>query len=141
MKRKRLLLFLGCSVSILLAGYATLRLTAPRDRINQENIEKICKEMSEKEVESILGVPAGVYSSIDRTGLYESKGWYIFVGSDLIQSGGGKEWVGRDVTVLINFDEHGRVSHIMKGRTKSSLAQEGAGIDLLAKLRRWLGMQ
>jgi hypothetical protein len=55
MKHKRLLLILGGLAAVLLAGYGTLRLTAPRPKLTLENIEAIDDGMTEQEVEKILG--------------------------------------------------------------------------------------
>ena len=63
MKHKRLLLILGCLMSVLLAGYVTLRLSAPRHRITADNIQAIRAGMTAKEVEEILGAPPGYYCS------------------------------------------------------------------------------
>ena len=54
MKHKRLLLFFGCLAAVLLAGYGTLRLTAPRHRITPENIRSIKRGMTEKEAEELM---------------------------------------------------------------------------------------
>ena len=63
MKRKHLLLILVCLAVMLLAGYATLRLTAPNHRITRKNLKAIEFGMAEREVEEIFGVPAGDYSA------------------------------------------------------------------------------
>jgi len=52
MKRKRLLLILGCLAGVLLAGYSTLWLTASRQHITEENIQAIKMGMTEAEVEA-----------------------------------------------------------------------------------------
>ena len=62
-KRKRLLLMLACLAAVLLAGYGTLRLTAARHNITDESIQAIQEGMTEKEVETVLGGRAGVYTS------------------------------------------------------------------------------
>src|SRR5579859_6594788 len=93
--RKRLLLFLVCLVSVLLAGYVTLRLTAPpKHRITWDNICAIKKGMTQEEVESILGVPAGVYSSRPRVGLYPEQ---------VFDNCSGKEWAIGSKTVTYDF--------------------------------------
>jgi hypothetical protein len=53
---------------VLLAGYATLWLTAPRHRITAKNIEAIQEAgarggITKGKIEEIFGVPAGNYSS------------------------------------------------------------------------------
>jgi hypothetical protein len=153
MMRKRLLLILGCVASVLLAGYLTLRLTAPqRHRITKENVEAIQKGMTEEEVDAILGVPAGVYSSGIRTGyplfdsimedhgvpdgcFYTDGDGIIFIPIELVQKRGGKEWAGDDACVYVRFDETGRVAE-----TKRGLVFRLWNESFLTKLRRWMGM-
>jgi hypothetical protein len=145
MMRKRLLLILGCLASMLLAGYVTLRLTAPRHRITKETIEKIQKGMTEEEIEAVFGVPAGVYGKGALTGVYAVApppgtpqllgltGKHF--GLELIVFERGKEWVGEDVCVYCRFDEASRVQEIHRGNVVP-----GGNESFLAKLRRWLGI-
>lgn len=147
MKRKRLLLILGCLASVLLAGYVTLRLTAPRHRITGENIEAIREGMTEEEVEAILGAPAGDYSSKQTGGQFPEieiiiiphrrsrPEWKIITGPDLVKSRGGKYWVGEATGVWVRFDEAGQVAEILPGWSIPS-----GNESFLTKLRRWLGM-
>jgi len=140
-KRKRLLLIFASLAAVLLAGYGSLRLTAPRHRITEENFEAIQKGMTEEEVEAILGVPAGVYVSGARTGWYrlsEGRGFSL-KGPVLIWLFGGnewvaKEWVAKEISVVVWFHKDGRVAQTCKGWTESG------NEPFLAKLRRWLGM-
>jgi len=155
MNRKRLLLILGCLGLLLLAGYATLWLTAPRHRITEENIEAIKEGMTEKEVEAILGAQAGDYSSKQTGGQFAEIEVIIipapraqpvgktrsiftgFTGPDFVKSrGGGKYWVGEETGVWVRFDEAGRVAEIWPG-----LSTPSGNESFLDKLRRWLGMQ
>ncbi len=84
--------------------------------------------MTEKEVEGILGVPAGVYAS-------GAKGYYVPVPWPgtiwLDRSAGGKEWVGENCSACITFDGNGRVDEIYMAMTINE--------SFLPKLRRWLG--
>jgi hypothetical protein len=139
MMRKRLLLILGCLVSVLLAGYGTLRLTAPpQHRITEENIAAIKLGMTEKQVEAILGGPAGIYAFGAVTGHYP---WPMhcsppITGLDLAKETGGKgkEWVAKDISIFVLFDGEGRVRRTIEGRSE-------IGTDsFLDKIRRWLGM-
>jgi outer membrane protein assembly factor BamE (lipoprotein component of BamABCDE complex) len=141
--RKRLLILLVCLISVLLAGYVTLRLTAPRHRITEENFAAIQKGMTEEEVEAILGAPAGVYGSGDKTGNYfvritriPREGFTFRSGLDLIRTRGGKEWVGEAISVYIIFDETGGVKEALGGFFLHNVPE-----SFLAKLRRWVGIQ
>jgi hypothetical protein len=153
MKRKTLLLILGSLAAVLLAGYGTLRLTAPRHRITDENFAAIQKGMTEAEVEAILGVPAGVYSSKGNTGFYgpplapfmgfggssieKEPIWGEFLlgsGSFLVQTLGGKEWVGEDLCVYVRFEAERVVA------TRCGEIIPSTDVSFLAKLRRWFGM-
>lgn len=131
--RKRLLLILGCLVAVLLAGYLTLWLTAPRHHITEENVAAIKEGMTEGEVEAILGVKAGDYSSKQTGGQFEDIGT---TGPDIVKSRGGKYWVGEETGVWVRFDEAGQVADIWPGFFIPS-----GNESLLAKLRRWLGIQ
>jgi hypothetical protein len=137
MKCKRLLLILACVAAILLAGYGTLRLTAPPHRITWESIERIQEGMSEANVECILGVPAGDYSSTEHGATFVlGEGGYrrqVVQGRDLLQ-GGAKVWVGDRGAVWLTFDASKRVSGIRIGLVESEES-------FLDKLRRWLGME
>jgi len=150
-KRKRLLLVFGCLAGVLLAGYATLRLTAPRHEINEKNIEAIKRGMTEEKVVAILCAPAGVYSAKAGTGHYpifatlemgqkipfiiHGDGTVYFEGKGLISEWGGKEWVGEEICIYVRFDENGRVTETLKGLVFPQWDE-----SFLAKLRRWLGM-
>ncbi|HMF16621.1 MAG TPA: hypothetical protein VKE98_05405 [Gemmataceae bacterium] len=145
-KRKRLLLMFGCLAAVLFVGYVALLLTRPRHRITQENVEAIEIGMLEKEVEAILGGPAGDYSA-------NRNGGQIFVFSantdvknldivdwpvtadDMVKKRGGKFWVADETGVWVHFDESGRVDDMMHGWVYIFTSE-----PFLAKLRRWLGM-
>jgi hypothetical protein len=132
MKRKRLLLIFACVAALLLAGYLALRLTAQRHRITLENTRAIEKGMSESEVEGILGVRAGDYSSNKPGGtfLYHQE---AVTGIDLVRMRGGKFWASDETSVWLRFDDAGRVAEVFCG---SYYEQE----SLLDKIRDWLGM-
>jgi len=138
MKRKRLMLIIVCLAAVLLAGYVTLWLAAPKHRITWDNICDIKKGMTQEEVENVLGVPPGIYSSYP-TGHYvfSDKLWGKLgpaTGKDFIKKFGGKEWVRDGVSAYVLFDENGRAADIQGG-----LCLVG-NESFLAKLRRWLGM-
>jgi outer membrane protein assembly factor BamE (lipoprotein component of BamABCDE complex) len=140
-KCRRWLLIFGCLGAILLAGYLTLWLTAPKHRINEHNIAAIDFGMSEKEVEEIFGVPAGDYSTKDEHWLYiqektRIKDGLIRIHVDILaKDPDGKFWKGDESSVWLRFDEAGKVADIW-----SSWEGPNADQSFLAKLRRWLGM-
>jgi outer membrane protein assembly factor BamE (lipoprotein component of BamABCDE complex) len=139
MKRKRLLLILGCLAAGLLAVFWTLPLkTFRNDKITLGSREKIRVGMTEREVETILGGPAGVYAPVRNTGEYCVSGFTpssvaMVSGKNLIQRQGGKEWVGETTAFLVQFDQNGKVSTFMAGL---AIPNE----SFLDKLRRWLGL-
>jgi hypothetical protein len=140
MKRKRLLLIVGCLAAVLLAGYVTLWLTAPKQhRITQENISRIHKGMTEEAVEAVFGVPAGVYGKDGGSGGYFIPGvsWNIS-GQELIKRQGGKEWVGEDCALYVRFDDVGCVQEM---RGSVFVQRDGRHESFLDNLRRWLGME
>jgi hypothetical protein len=140
-KRKRIALILGCLAAVLLAGYGTLRLTASRHRITMRNVSAIDFG---KEVEGILGVSAGDYTTRDHLDWYmqektETKnglpgGIPCQSGVFLAKEPGGKFWKGNETSVWIRFDETGKVREIW-----SSIFPNEDG-SFFGKLRRWLGM-
>jgi hypothetical protein len=132
-KRKRPLLVFGCLAAALLAGYVALWLTAPRHRISPDNILLIQRGMSEKQVEGVFGVPAGVYAS-GASGLYVPATYFNHMGW-VDRSAWGKEWVGEEISCSITFNE-GKVDEVYWAFT-ISIENE----SFLAKLRRWLGIQ
>jgi hypothetical protein len=139
MKRKRLLLILGCLATVLLAGYGTLRLMAPQHRITKENIAAIKEGMTEAEVQALLGVPAGDYSSKQTGGVFilGDRPWAdsFFAGPDIVERDGGKFWVGDETSVWVRFDDVGQVVVVWPGRFIAN-----GNESFLTKLRRWLGM-
>jgi len=129
MKHKRLLLIVGCLATVLVAGYVTLRLSAPGHRITEKSFSAIQKGMTEEEVEAVLGAKAGVVTG--RTGIY-ARMWGAS-GIEMIKNHGGKEWVGENVSVYVRFDEAGRAKDVLLGDVPGEES-------FLGKLRRWLGM-
>jgi len=146
MKRKHLLLNLVCLAVMLLAGYATLRLTAPNHRITRKNLKAIEFGMAEREVEEIFGVPAGDYSA--KKGGSVGYEWYVKE-KTAVKKGGNcipvtflardpraKFWTADETSAWIRFDEAGKVIEIWSSSPGASVGQ-----SFLAKLRRWLGME
>jgi hypothetical protein len=132
MTRKRLLLIIAAMVAVLAAGSVALRLAAPRHRITLENTRTIQRGMTEKEIEEILGVRAGDYSSTKPGGtfLYHQQ---AVTGMELVRMRGGKFWASDETSVWLRFDDAGRVAEVFCG---SYYEQD----SLLDKIRDWLGM-
>jgi hypothetical protein len=120
--RKRLLLLLGCGVFVLLVVW----LTFPRYRINRESFKQIEVGMTEREVESLLGGPAGNHSG------------YIIIhgGRHMALESLGKEtaeirtWVGDEAVIVLGFNKQGAVVW----KQLIGMARE----PLVDKIRRWL---
>src|SRR6516162_5242439 len=137
MKHKRLLLILGCLMSVLLAGYVTLRLSAPRHRITADNIQAIRAGMTAKEVEEILGAPPGYYCSrkdeeviaVIAPGCLEAPTTTM----ELERTSDRKFWVSDEGGIWIRLREDGKVATVIR------LSVPNAEETFLAKLRRWLG--
>ena len=81
--------------------------------------------MTEKEVEIILGAPAGNYSSLDSLEAADLLGCY--------DRPGDKKWVSDKICVAVRFDAAGKVTTFDYYRYHNN--------SFLAKLRRWLGMK
>lgn len=128
--RKRLFLGLGLPALLLLGGYLLLWLTIPPGyRITDENLERILPGMTEKEVERILGVPAGNYSG--------KRGYFASRPPDELERllrQGHKEWVGEGLSIVVRFNEQGVVLNASRG------ANFGSSPSFLDRLRRWLGI-
>jgi hypothetical protein len=85
-----------------LAAITTTGVTSGRcDRITWKNINRIRPGMTERHVEEILGVPAGVYNASNPA---------------VPSIPGGKWWIGDGPAVVVFFDEEGKVSdHALLG--------------------------
>jgi outer membrane protein assembly factor BamE (lipoprotein component of BamABCDE complex) len=149
MKPKRLLLIVAFFASFLLAGYVALRLTVPCNQITEQSLLAIEMGMTEEQVEELFGVPAGDYGSGGGTGWYSSapkdaamektityQNKHFFEGTDFVKFLGGKEWVGEDMSVYVQFDQAGRVQEVLRGDVSPT-----RGESFLAKLRHWLGIR
>jgi len=129
MKRKRVLLFWGCLVSVLLAGYVTLWLTRRDTPFKSEAIKSVKWGMTENEVNAVLGAQAEVFPF--KRALYPL---ILKRGKDDEFISNCKEWIGEETSVLVYFDR-GRVQWYIEGVILDN------NQSLLDKLRRWLGIQ
>ena len=127
MRRKRLLLIVGCLTAMLLATYGILRLTAPRPKLTLDNMEAIEHGMTLQEVEKILGAPAGNYSSLRDAEAADLPQCY--------DKPGDKNWVDDQMWLGVRFDEAGNV----KARYYYP-HRRNDNRTFLDNLRRWLGM-
>ncbi|MCI0376235.1 MAG: hypothetical protein L0215_01380 [Gemmataceae bacterium] len=119
MKKRRLLWIAATLVLLLGAGYAVLWLTGPGHRINALSFERIQEGMTEKEVEEILGVPAGDYGTKAHPEL------------TVLPLGDRKRWTSDDAQIVVDFDKRGLV--VLK-----RLGFVRVGESIWQKLRRWL---
>jgi hypothetical protein len=129
--RKRSLLLLGCLVAGLLTSSWALWLTRSADRIKREEFERIRPGMTVQAVEEVLGKPTGNVSNdtiIMFEGMPES-----FADPERFPPEKRRQWVGKENAVLVELDEHGRVSGRYFGHVNWP---EG----FFAKLRRRLGL-
>ena len=127
MRRKRLLLIVGCLTAMLLATYGILRLTAPRPKLTLDNMEAIEDGMTLQEVEKILGAPAGNYSSLRDAEAADLPQCY--------DKPGDKNWVDDQMWLGVRFDEAGNVKARYYYPHRRN--QNGTYLD---SLRRWLGL-
>lgn len=122
-KRNRVLLWAGLLVALagaVLVGVWLAR--APAHRITFENLKEIRAGLTEQEVETILGAPAGDYSN-GRTRMW---------GGVSIPRGVNKSWIADDCAIEVAFAPNGRV-----GGISITDARPETWID---KLRRLLGL-
>src|SRR5262245_21163032 len=107
-KRKRQLLVLAVSVLCLgAAGYGAARLIQPNHRINRATHQQIEEGMTRQEVEDLLGVPPGNYTT----------GRELFSVSDFINSETGARtrppgdlWQSDHGEIRVCFDDDDKVS-------------------------------
>src|SRR5262245_59132749 len=132
MSKRRLAWIAGTLVLLLAAGYGVLWLTAPRHDINHKSFEAIKMGMTEQQVEAILGVPAGDYTTGPVIGWPEisSNGWAI-----CWERQPHKSWISNEAAIHVYFDEQGLVKRTT--HRKPWLSEE----SLWARLRRWLGIE
>jgi hypothetical protein len=130
--RNRLFLVFVSLALVLLAGYATLRFTAP----TPIDIDAIQKGMTVEEIEALLGCPG----SSKKIGFYYCPpSRDVFSPKDQIPLPGGKEWIGEGksfrITVYVWFDGEGRALGKVGGLIPPAMEE-----SFLAKLRHRLGI-
>ncbi len=105
MKKRTWRLLLTGFIVVLMAwgSFLAFRPFAPRHRIDREGVRELREGMSEAEVEQVLGVPAGDYSSRKRSYAGEDV-TFVALYTDLDQ----KEWVGDEVRVSVGFGPDGK---------------------------------
>jgi hypothetical protein len=125
MSRKKKWLWFGTAAIFLLAMYSVLRPGVPKHNINLASIEKIKAGMTLAEVEEILGVPPGDYTTTPTTSL--SDGW---------MGPGDKEWAGDDGVISVWFDPQGRI-------LAANLAPVSprTGLTWFERLQMWFGLR
>jgi hypothetical protein len=118
--RRKWVLLLGAGAVLLAAGVAVRwwLLRPPEPLFNPARYHRLQKGMSEKEVEAILGCPAGDYlpHGVDETGMevtalpVERSGSWPEGGEvwPWKRMGRWKEWWGDTYLIMVCFDENGR---------------------------------
>jgi hypothetical protein len=100
--RRRFVLCLAVFLSLALATFVSLWFARrPVHRINYDNAQKIKKGMAIEEVEAVLGVPPGDYST--------RRVWYLPRPSssfDWVPERPDKIWASNEAEVQIYFDDH-----------------------------------
>ena len=103
----------------------------PSHRINRTGFENIRKEMTEREVEAVLGVPAGDYATgpirLITFGDAPKTTYFVFRPAE-------KKWVGNEAVIEVWFDDNGRVED--KRIWGAYIARE----PIFNRLRRLLGL-
>jgi hypothetical protein len=122
MRARRRLLLLGVPAAVVTVALVAWLLW-PRGTANtRENAAKIQPGMARAEVEALLGGPAGDYTA----GRYAAAPEPVAVGSPF------SEWLGEECSVLVSFDEGGRVAR--------SQVRPVIHLDTLGnRFRRWFG--
>ena len=96
--------------------------TRPTHHINEVSAEQIKEGMTLAEVESILGVPAGDYSTRRQIVLELSSGSMLSA---------PRYWTSNETSVCVDFDDNGHVVHV------HSVPVVAVDESWWARLRRW----
>src|SRR4051812_42356021 len=123
---KRFLLALLAGLLLLAALTCVARLGKPRHHINPETIACIEEGMTERDVEELLGVPAGDYATRPVSGRF-------FEGSTPRGRGVMKKWQADEATIWVWFDEEAKVT-----ATFVPIVYFREVEHFLTKLQRWL---
>jgi hypothetical protein len=127
-------------LAVLLAGYLLVWITGPpRHRIHEQTFAELQVGMTERQIETIFGVPAGDYRARDAylprcaTGRRRKDAYFGFLGS-LGQVTAWKEWKGDEAFISLGFDAQGQAVVSVFQRPIESME------SFPAKVRRWLGI-
>jgi hypothetical protein len=128
LKAKLLLGF--AAVLVLAAGWLCFIWPTPHNHnINAEGFEQLSLGMTEKEVETVLGVPAGDYGFGD---------WKITGRGarnlSFFSDGEEKDWIANLFTITICFDAQGRVRGMARCETSSAYDSP------LETVSQWMGL-
>lgn len=99
-----LTLLLGSLASCCLIG---LLFVWPRHRINHDSFAKLQGGMTEKEVESILGGPAGRY--VEGPMIHGEPGRFVHYAKKEDLQNESKSWVTSSLEIGVTFDREGRL--------------------------------
>jgi hypothetical protein len=122
--RKRLAAGIVALTCLVIAGYVVgVRVTAPERHINRTTCEKIEAGMNEGEVEQLIGLPAGDYTS--RQVVVWEGSLRMPVGAEL------KTWAADEGTILVCFHD----DKVVFARFEEPIDINESLVD---RLRRWL---
>lgn len=113
--RKRLFIGLGLVVVVLGACYLTLWLTTPRQRVRREAFEHIRVGMTLAEIEAIVGLPPGDYTtrpSVIQCAADQEDvaGAYFEYGSRDDPKRRWREWIGDQGLIVVRLNAESKVS-------------------------------
>lgn len=93
--KKRVAIWCGLGLVALAGAGALVIYFQPQPRIDRETLDRITPGMTEREVERLIGAPAGKYCDFQPTDtrVQQVKGDYK------------KEWVGNDLIICVGFSE------------------------------------
>jgi hypothetical protein len=125
MSRKKKWLWFGIALIFLLVAYLVLRPGMPKHNIDRAGYLEIDKGMTLAEVEAILGVPAGDYTTGPTTSF--RNGWH---------GAGDKEWASHKGVISVWFDPQGKIMD-----KDFSAVTPVTGLTWFERLQMWLGLE
>jgi hypothetical protein len=126
MSRKKKWLCFGIAAAPVVAVYLVMRPGVPKNHIDFAGYQKINKGMTLAEVESILGVPVGDYTTGPTSSLKE---WGDSPAPTI------KEWISDKGLISVWIDDEDRI------REAYFLPVSPRNLTLLEKLQVWLGLR
>ena len=125
MTRKKKLVCFAIVAALIPAVYFFMRPSVPKHNINPASPKKIIRGMTLEEVEAILGVPSGDYTTGPTTSI-RNRLW----------GRGGKEWASDDGLIIVWFDPQDRVENM-----RLAPVIQRTGLSWFERLQIWLGLR